>query len=122
MRKESMMKIGENIVKTYFIIDDEAGLVKIGRTSGDPNRRLKELQTGNGHLLRLALCLTVGDEDPINRTRLSGYNWDEFELHRRFRKSHVRGKWFRLHGPTVKYPYRVYTVAEFLAAVAEDGV
>ena len=64
--------------KTYFIYNEEAGTVKIGR-GVDPIRRLANLQTGSTSKLKL---LAVINEDC------------EAILHRRFAHLRTTGEWF----------------------------
>lgn len=69
----------------YFIttetFDGEA--VKIGYTSGDPAKRLRDLQTG---------CPTKLDMFGY----IPGTQRDERELHDEFSSAHIRGEWFDL--------------------------
>jgi len=67
----------------YFIQSNE-GCIKIGR-SIDPSERLKTLQTGNAHKLRLLLVL-------------EGKGYMEFILHEKLRRYRLTGEWFRLDG------------------------
>lgn len=64
----------------YFI---QAGpFVKIGKTSGRPDARVSELQTGCPYDLNLLAHISGG----IKRER---------QLHARFHHLHVRGEWFK---------------------------
>lgn len=72
---------------TYFIQAGD-GPVKIGSTHGDPNRRLKELQTGSSEPLRL-----LGT--------LDGAEWER-ELHERFAEWRLHGEWFDADAPGLR--------------------
>lgn len=75
---------------TYFIVDDASCVVKIGK-SFDIETRLRQLQTGNGNPLRIALAL------PTVSTWLGKClkgSWDESALHERFKESRIQGEWF----------------------------
>lgn len=74
---------GENPV-IYFISDGEK-LVKIGYTTGLPESRLKQLQTGNGKKLRLISAI-YGDRAT------------ESVLHTAFADLRESGEWFRDEG------------------------
>jgi hypothetical protein len=67
----------------YFIEATGAGLLKIGFTDGDPEQRLKQLQTGCPHPLRLVATA-------------AGSQKAEAELHRQFAHLRASGEWFRL--------------------------
>lgn len=67
----------------YFIEAVGVGLVKIGFTDGDPTTRLKQLQTGSPHPLRLKGAVT-GDAR------------QERAFHDRFKHLREGGEWFRL--------------------------
>lgn len=68
----------------YFI---RAGRnVKIGYTAGDPQRRLRGLQTGNVRRLQLLAAIPGGIED-------------EQRLHERFARYRISGEWFSLSWP-----------------------
>lgn len=67
----------------YFIEAVGAGLVKIGFTDGNPEDRLKQLQTGCPHALRLRAAMH-GD---LNR---------EKAMHQQFAHLRESGEWFRL--------------------------
>ena len=75
----SRKNIGRHL---YIIQADRTGSVKIGR-SNDPEQRLKSLQTGNPHLLKLILVL-----------KDKGYL--ETSLHRRLTRGKTNGgeEWF----------------------------
>lgn len=67
----------------YFIEAVGAGLVKIGFTERDVQSRVRELQTGCPHHLRV--MATVAGDLP-----------DEGEMHRQFAHLRAGGEWFRL--------------------------
>jgi len=67
-----------------YLISADDGYVKIGVFSGDVNRRLKSLQTGNPKQLRVVE--TVLCDLPLYREQV---------LHKRYKNLHVRGEWFR---------------------------
>lgn len=67
----------------YFIEAVGAGLVKIGFTDGDPMDRLRQLQTGSAHPLRL-------------RHSTTGTQARERSLHLHFAHLRESGEWFRL--------------------------
>jgi len=69
--------------KVYFIVDDDSVAVKIG-VAFAPESRMKEMQTGNPHKLRLAKVI------------LNGNHKLEKELHRIFSDYALEGEWFRL--------------------------
>lgn len=66
----------------YFIQDSSTLFIKIGRTDGDPENRLKALQTGNPS--GLVLLLEIEDEPDL-----------ETYLHKVFASYRERGEWFR---------------------------
>lgn len=66
----------------YFIQDTLTCHIKIGFTDGDPDARLRALQTGNPNPLVL-LGTSQGDLE------------DEQDLHRRFSEWRVQGEWFK---------------------------
>lgn len=79
----------------YFIQEGEAGAIKIGWTTNDPERRRDNLQIGNSDQLRLiAIVPDVSQEV-------------EFEWHARFRAHQKRSEWF-------------FPVATLLSAIAEQ--
>jgi hypothetical protein len=71
------MGAGPVKTKTYFA-RGEPGFVKIGK-SGQPRKRLSQLQTANPRTLEIVLLLD-GDR--------------EKELHSRFNKDKIHGDWF----------------------------
>ena len=64
----------------YIIQSDNFGAIKIGR-SKDPQKRLKELQTGNPN--KLKLIATFKDK-----------GWLEKILHEKLAKYRLNGEWF----------------------------
>ena len=64
----------------YFIQSDFTGMIKIGR-SKDPQKRLKQLQTGNPNKLKLI-------------AEFKGEGWKEKILHERLEKYRLEGEWF----------------------------
>ncbi len=66
----------------YFIQDEASLAIKIGFTNGDPEERLKTLQTGCPGKLWL-IHTTPGDQA------------FEKDLHDRFAQARVNGEWFR---------------------------
>jgi hypothetical protein len=69
----------------YFIRSGEAGLIKIG-TATNLRSRLASLQTGSPESLFLLGKVEVTRTDALA---------SEHELHNLFRRSRVRGEWFR---------------------------
>jgi Meiotically Up-regulated Gene 113 (MUG113) protein len=67
-------------MKTYFVMNTATRHVKIGR-SGDPDQRIRSLQTASSVPLEV---LTILDSDV------------EAEWHQRFAKSRVSGEWFAI--------------------------
>lgn len=65
----------------YFIGTVSADKVKIGWSKDSPERRLAQLQTGNGEQLHLYGAIP-------------GTQRDERALHDKFLELHVRGEWF----------------------------
>lgn len=64
----------------YFIQSDVTGMIKIGR-SKDPQRRLKQLQTGNANKLKIIACF-------------NGLGWREKLLHESLKDWSKEGEWF----------------------------
>jgi hypothetical protein len=69
-----------NAGELVYAIADGAGFVKIGRTRGSPEIRLRDLQTGNPRPLAL-----VGYTSTVS----------ERQLHRRLGRWRTHGEWFR---------------------------
>lgn len=65
----------------YFIQEGLHGNIKIGRTSGDPQKRVAQLQCGNPRKLRL--IGTVSEE----------FNAEK-DWHEAYGMHHIRGEWF----------------------------
>ena len=70
-------------IQVYFIQEGEDGPIKIGM-AGNPEKRLKGLQTGHARQLRM-LCSCPGGA-PL-----------EALYHRRYSKHHLQGEWFDPH-------------------------
>ena len=64
----------------YIIQSDVTGMIKIGR-SKDPQKRLKQLQTGNPSRLKLIASF-------------KGEGWKEKILHENLKKYRLEGEWF----------------------------
>ena len=78
----------------YFIVCNETARCKIGFTKGDPQKRLRSLQTGSpGELVMLV--------------KQPGTPTTEAKLHERFAPSRVRGEWFDLTDELQAYMVRV---------------
>lgn len=71
------MKRKDNL---YIIQSDLTGMIKIGR-SKDPQKRLKQLQTGNPNKLKLIASF-------------EGEGWKEKILHERLDSFRLEGEWF----------------------------
>jgi hypothetical protein len=74
------------------LISDGRGQVKIGKFSGDPCRRLAQLQTGSSCHLTL-----LDHKFYPNALKV------EKSLHRKYRRLHVRGEWFQ-ESPEITLP------------------
>jgi hypothetical protein len=79
----------------YFIRCPSNGMIKIGWTADDPERRLRALSTGS-------------PEEFERLGTIPGSCADEAALHRLFADSRVRGEWFRPNREIIEY-IRVYT-------------
>lgn len=64
----------------YFMQSDITGSIKIGR-SNDPDRRLKDLQTGNPNKIKLVAII-------------EGKGYLEKKLHERLKEHRLRLEWF----------------------------
>lgn len=71
----------------YFISNERQSVVKIG-VANKPLRRLKTFQTANHEELRILRVIKVPNRDIAFQL--------ESALHKKFKKYHVRGEWFRL--------------------------
>lgn len=81
----------------YFL---KAGpFVKIGKATGRPDARIRDLQTGCPYPIRLVAHVCGGLRE-------------EYELHRRFAAFREHGEWFRYEGMLAEY---VQTIAESCA-------
>jgi len=65
----------------YFIQSEKTGEIKIGR-SKHPQKRLKNLQTGNPNILKIVASF-------------EGLGWREKELHETLKEWRGSGEWFR---------------------------
>ena len=82
--------------KVYLITCGDQ--VKIGR-SGDPKKRLAQIQGGNA-------CLMESTLNPAEARliyEMPGHATEETELHRRFRAYRTTGEWFRIEGELADY-------------------
>lgn len=70
----------------YFIHAEGTNKIKIGITTGDPERRMKALQTGSPVPLKL-----IGHIDE------SILGMSEMGLHKKFQSVRVHGEWFQLN-------------------------
>lgn len=74
-------------MKVYFIQSGgDRGPVKVGK-SRDVDVRLKELQVGNPEELEIKIVLVANSEKHALHM--------EKRFHRRFKKYHIRGEWFK---------------------------
>jgi hypothetical protein len=79
---ESIKKDKKQTIKNvYFILEEKTNLIKIG-SAINCAERLKTLQTGNPN--PISLLHIIKDKGLLF----------EKQLHRRFKKHHVRGEWF----------------------------
>lgn len=74
----------------YFILDREMDRVKIGYTRKDPNKRLKQLQTGSSSELELLYYVEA-----------NGFNTERY-LQRLFNGLKIHGEWFE-YGYHIKH-------------------
>ena len=77
----------------YIIQSDKSGMIKIGR-SKDPNKRLKQLQTGNPNKLKLIASF-------------KDMGWREKLLHERLSEWSEQGEWFN-YGCVGSIPDDIY--------------
>lgn len=69
----------------YVISEGNSTFKKIGLTGEDPNKRVKQLQTGNPRQLYV-----------VRKIRVSNMKQCETFLHRMFGRYHIRGEWYNL--------------------------
>tara|TARA_B100000035_G_scaffold269211_1_gene242999 strand:- start:370 stop:675 length:306 start_codon:yes stop_codon:yes gene_type:complete len=74
------MRVKMNKDSLYIIQSDVTGMIKIGR-SKDPQKRLKQLQTGNPNKLKLIV-------------EFKEQGWKEKILHEKLNKYRLEGEWF----------------------------
>ena len=82
----------------YIIQSDFTGMIKIGR-SKDPNKRLKQLQTGNPNKLKLIASF-------------KDMGWREKILHERLERWSEQGEWFN-YGCVGSIPDDLYEQIEW---------
>lgn len=92
----------------YYIACTATQRIKIGYTRGEPEVRLKQLQTGSASDLRLMAC-HQGTAD------------DERALHERFATHRIRGEWFEVCDPVLDHLSLIiwFSATEF-AMTGED--
>ena len=77
----------------YFIRSGKSGPLKIDYTDENIEKRIQSLQIGNPHELKL-VAIIEGDQSKIA------------ELHRRFKKFHIRGEWYKPDREIIVYIYQ----------------
>src|SRR4051812_46127632 len=88
-KKEDKSKLEEDIECVYFICDEKETIFKIGR-SRDCEKRLKQLQTGNPHKLKIYKII-----------KSKNYREIELVLHALFAKNRMEGEWFNINARDV---------------------
>lgn len=91
----------------YYIACTSTQRLKIGYTQGEPEVRLKQLQTGSAADLRLMAC-HAGTLD------------DERQLHEKFASQRLRGEWFEMSEDLFEHLSMIIWIAG--AQCAKDGV
>jgi len=76
----------------YFIIEEDTGRVKIGKTTNTPEDRLRSLRTGNSHPLKLICYMETMYPEILER-----------KLHNRFSPYRIHGEWFLPHPDLVGF-------------------
>lgn len=71
------------VIAIYFIQVGENGPIKVGQTRESPMDRLRDLQVGNPHPLRVRAVMMTRDDRA------------ESSIHRRFAAIRMSGEWFR---------------------------
>ena len=82
----------------YFIQSSKTGEIKIGR-SKHPQKRLKNLQTGNPNSLKIIISL-------------EGLGWREKELHETLKRWRGSGEWFS-YDCVGSIPVEIYDLIPF---------
>ena len=80
------------------------GLLKIGHTKGDPQKRIAQLQTGSPHRIRLVHAIAVPNPLAVER-----------RLHRHFAAVRKQGEWFQVTASEARRA--MYTIAEDAASI-----
>ncbi|CAA6815813.1 MAG: Unknown protein [uncultured Sulfurovum sp.] len=78
----------------YFIVNEQQSVVKIG-VANKPMRRLKTFQTANHEALSILKVIQMADRSTAFEL--------ESALHKKFKKYHVRGEWFKLTSPLLNF-------------------
>lgn len=91
----------------YYIACTATERLKIGYTNGEPEVRLKQLQTGSAADLRLIACH-------------SGSLETERELHATFASQRLRGEWFEMSEDLFKHVSMVVWLAGAQCAYSHE--
>lgn len=89
----------------YLIRDEKTKAVKIG-SSKHPEKRLKQLQTGNGSKLRLIHVIKC-DRLPVKKVEKHLRNW--------FRSQREQGEWCRLSQEDIDFLLAIESDTFFLS-------
>lgn len=75
----------------YLICSNQTGTYKVGVTKNDVEKRLKQLQTGNGYELHI-----------VNVHETDNMRYIERMLHHEYSKSNTKNEWFELTDEQVR--------------------
>ena len=84
-------KNGKIKAGTVYLIKNESGYYKIGRTKGEFSKRLAQLQSSTHEQLSKVAIFVTSDHEGL-----------ELYLHTKFDIMRVRGEWFRLNDMDVE--------------------
>tara|TARA_Y100000034_G_scaffold136985_1_gene218002 strand:- start:8763 stop:9668 length:906 start_codon:yes stop_codon:yes gene_type:complete len=87
-QKNGSIKEGKK-VNIYAILDSEKNAVKIGHTSGNVNKRLDQLQTGN-------------PSDLVLLGKIKDFSSQEYSIHKSLSSERLKGEWFIFNDFTKK--------------------